>query len=69
MSNIGEIVVPNPNITAIPILSNGVANGKEYASRAIKGGHKISPLVKPSEKAPKSIPYLLNLLDDTVLLL
>lgn len=54
------MVVPTPNRTAKARLSMGFAKGIEYAKSAIKGGQRISPLLKPSVNAPvSSLPRIL----------
>jgi hypothetical protein len=57
-SSIGDRAVPKPNKTAKLTLPTGVEKGNEYIKSAINGGHRISPLLKPSEKARKSNPNL-----------
>jgi hypothetical protein len=54
ISNIGEIAVPIPNKTAKATLSMGLANRTEESKRAIKGGQRTRPLLKPKVKAPTS---------------
>jgi hypothetical protein len=53
-NSMGDMAVPKPNRTAKRKLSIGVPNGIEYKRRKTNGGQRISPRLKPSEKAPKS---------------
>jgi hypothetical protein len=54
-SKIGDRAVPTPKSKAKAKLSNEVVNAAEYVTkRNNKGGHTISPLLNPREKACKS---------------